>query len=320
MSDRSKPLDALRGVAISMVIARHYFGFGYGVLGVDLFFVLSGYLIGGILIDSRDEPSYFSTFYGRRVFRIMPLYLLLLAIVPPAHWGYYLVFAQAIPWLQSGFPLYEPTTVTWSLAIEEQFYLILPMLIYWLPRRWLIRVLWGGVLLAPVWRWGFWAYLPGPSFWYFLPGHLDDLFGGVLLACFMRGYCASRVLWCALACLPALCDVAFWQLVGPFPPPLSIFALLWCVLTWSAATTRRLVILHPLAWAGRRCYALYLFHIITIDLLIGRGYSRPAYLALPIVCVLAELSWRLIEAPLIGYAKRRFARANSGAVRLAVAV
>ncbi|MFZ2105839.1 MAG: acyltransferase family protein, partial [Roseiarcus sp.] len=102
MSDRSKPLDALRGVAISMVIARHYFGFGYGVLGVDLFFVLSGYLIGGILIDSRDEPSYFSTFYGRRVFRIMPLYLLLLAIVPPAHWGYYLVFAQAIPWLQSG--------------------------------------------------------------------------------------------------------------------------------------------------------------------------------------------------------------------------
>jgi peptidoglycan/LPS O-acetylase OafA/YrhL len=60
MSERSAPLDALRGLAISMVIARHYFGFRLGMFGVDLFFVLSGFLIGGILLDSREQPGYFS--------------------------------------------------------------------------------------------------------------------------------------------------------------------------------------------------------------------------------------------------------------------
>jgi peptidoglycan/LPS O-acetylase OafA/YrhL len=87
MSDRSEPLDALRGLAISLVIARHYFGFRYGMFGVDLFFVLSGFLIGGILLDSREQPGYFSSFYGRRAFRILPLYWLLLVIAQPAHWG-----------------------------------------------------------------------------------------------------------------------------------------------------------------------------------------------------------------------------------------
>jgi peptidoglycan/LPS O-acetylase OafA/YrhL len=209
MSDRSAPLDALRGLAISMVIARHYFGFMLGMFGVDLFFVLSGFLIGGILLDSREQPGYFSCFYGRRAFRILPLYWLLLVIAPPTHWGYYLFLTQAVPWLQFGYPKYEPTFVTWTLAIEEQFYLILQMLIYWLPRRWLIRVLWGGVLLAPVWRWLFHAYLPDLSWEFLLPGRLDELFGGVLLACFMSRYCRSGIAWGVLACVPPLCDVTY---------------------------------------------------------------------------------------------------------------
>src|SRR5262245_52627749 len=145
---RSEPLDAIRGLAISLVIACHYFDFDRGVAGVDLFFVLSGYLIGGMLLDSREQPAYFSSFYGRRAFRILPLYWLLLVIVPPAHWGYYLFFAQQIPWMQSGYPVHEPSFVTWSLAIEEQFCLILPGLIYWLPHRWLFRTLWW----PPCWR------------------------------------------------------------------------------------------------------------------------------------------------------------------------
>src|SRR4051794_1236891 len=99
---RSEPLDAVRGLAISIVVACHYFGFQFGVLGVDLFFVLSGYLIGGILLDTRDQPGYFRSFYGRRAFRILPLYWLLLVVAPPPNWGYYLFFAQAIPWVQHG--------------------------------------------------------------------------------------------------------------------------------------------------------------------------------------------------------------------------
>jgi peptidoglycan/LPS O-acetylase OafA/YrhL len=190
-SMRSEPLDALRGLAIALVIACHYFGLRLGLFGVDLFFVLSGFLIGSILLDNRDQPGYFSSFYTRRAFRILPLYWLLLAISPPPHWGYYLVFAQAIPWVQFGYPVHEPTFVTWSLAIEEQFYLILPALIRWLPQRWLVRALWCGVLLAPCWRWALIHYLPDSSWQMLLPGRLDELFGGVLIAHFTRGNCRS---------------------------------------------------------------------------------------------------------------------------------
>jgi peptidoglycan/LPS O-acetylase OafA/YrhL len=317
--DRSEPLDALRGLAISLVIARHYFGFAYGMFGVDLFFVLSGFLIGGILLDSRERTRYFSSFYGRRAFRILPLYWLLLVIALPAHLGYYLFFVQALPWLQFGYPQYEPTFITWTLAIEEQFYLILPMLVYWLPRRSLIRVLWGGVLLAPAWRWLFHAYLPDFSWEFLLPGRLDELFGGVLLACFMRGYCRSPIAWVTLACVPPLCDVAYGVAVGPFAF-LSIAALACCVIVWSGANIERSVMLRPLIWPGRRCYALYLFHLLIFDVFFDLGYPCSAFVALPIVCVLAEISWRTIEAPLIGYAKRRFARAEPGTIRIAGAV
>jgi peptidoglycan/LPS O-acetylase OafA/YrhL len=78
--------------------------------------------------------------------------------------------------------------------------------------------------------------------------------------------------------------------------------------------------LRPLIWPGRRCYALYLFHELVFDVFFDLGYPFSACVALPIVCVLAEISWHAIEAPLIGYAKRRFARADSGAFRLAGAV
>jgi peptidoglycan/LPS O-acetylase OafA/YrhL len=311
---RSEPLDAVRGLAISLVIACHYFDFDRGVVGVDLFFVLSGYLIGGILLDSREQPAYFSSFYGRRTFRILPLYWLLLVIAPPAHWGYYLFFAQQIPWMQSGYPIHEPTFVTWSLAIEEQFYLILPALIYWLPQRWLIRTLWGGVLLAPVWRWLFHAYLPDPSWQWLLPGRLDELFGGVLLACYMRGYCRSATAWGVLACVPPLCDLMYLVTTGPFSY-LSIIALACCVIVWSAANMERPVMLRPLIWPGRRCYALYLFHNFVADQIVASGLAYLPFLALPFlallaVCILAEISWRLIEAPLIDFAKRKFARAR----------
>ncbi|QOZ34349.1 acyltransferase [Bradyrhizobium sp. CCBAU 53421] len=321
-SDRSEPLDALRGLAISLVIARHYVGFGFGVFGVDLFFVLSGFLIGGILLDTRGQPGYFTSFYGRRAFRILPLYWLLLLAVPPSHAGYYLFFAQGIPWLQFGRPLDEPASITWSLAIEEQFYLILPVLIFWSPRRWLLRVLWSGVLLAPVFRWLLDGYLPANSWEYLLPGRLDALFGGVLLACLLRGYCRSPILWAALACLPPLFDAAYACFVG-FAPfnLLSPVALICCAAVWSGATTQQRVAARPLIWMGRRCYALYLFHIPVSDVFFGFGFgSYSSFIALPAVCVLAEVSWRAIESPLIGYARKRFARAKSGMIRVGSAV
>ena len=108
-------------------------------------------------------------------------------------------------------------------------------------------------------------------------------------------------------------------MVGPFAF-LSVAALICCVAVWSSAITKRPVMLRPLIWMGRRCYALYLFHIFVYGLFFELGHPFSAFVALLVVCVLAEISWRMIEAPLIGYAKGRFARAESSPLPIVGAV
>jgi peptidoglycan/LPS O-acetylase OafA/YrhL len=169
------PFDGLRGVAILMVIACHTrLGdsavpfdaatrslFGFGVHGVDLFFVLSGFLITGILLDGKGADGYFRTFYLRRTLRIFPLYYLYLALrllVAPAlaHRFHLTMTPLLTPQADGGFfwlyasnllPVIHPDTLIegglfhlWSLAIEEQFYLVWPLLVFLLPVRWLVRV------------------------------------------------------------------------------------------------------------------------------------------------------------------------------------
>jgi peptidoglycan/LPS O-acetylase OafA/YrhL len=157
-------LDGLRGVAVLLVLAFHFAhidGEGGAVerallgatrsgwAGVDLFFVLSGFLITGILLDARGGSGYFRSFYLRRVLRIFPLYyaylavlfLLLPALLPAVD-----VKAETQGWLWSylgnvlfaregGFQASPYTGHFWSLAVEEQFYLLWPFLVWLLPRR-----------------------------------------------------------------------------------------------------------------------------------------------------------------------------------------
>jgi peptidoglycan/LPS O-acetylase OafA/YrhL len=160
-------LDGVRGLAILMVLLFHFVGqttatnrfesavngvLSYGLLGVDLFFVLSGFLITGILYDSRSSPGYFRGFYMRRVLRIFPLYYAVLAIVffvvplVPALRGSEIAGLrdrQAWAWLygvnvylaiQGGWVL-SYIEHFWSLAVEEHFYLFWPLLVWWLARR-----------------------------------------------------------------------------------------------------------------------------------------------------------------------------------------
>ncbi|HEX3770832.1 MAG TPA: acyltransferase, partial [Polyangiaceae bacterium] len=185
---RIPEVDGLRGLAIVLVMLWHYVAIvvepprhsvaAYAVSslrlawsGVDLFFVLSGFLIGGILIDERTSPRYLANFYRRRFFRIVPLYALVCGLFWAAvllggakrygvagHW----LFGDPLPWYS--FPLFVqnafiairgtfdpmPTGVTWSLAIEEQFYLTLPLLVRHLSRRRLVQVLATAALAAPV--------------------------------------------------------------------------------------------------------------------------------------------------------------------------
>lgn len=132
--------------------------------GLDLFFVLSGFLIGGILLDARSSPNYFKTFYIRRAYRILPLYGIITArfFVSRLHfaqsgpllpltipWFAYVTLTQNlwIAWLGSWGP--AAMTVTWSLAVEEQFYLTAPVLIRKLKERTLVVALITVILVAP---------------------------------------------------------------------------------------------------------------------------------------------------------------------------
>lgn len=209
-----KSLDGLRSIAIILVIVWHYFNnqinpnlFGgfmshmklltfWTWSGVDLFFVLSGFLIGRILINHRSSPRYFQTFYMRRVFRIFPAYyFILLAFVMMI----YFQLDDVLPWLTSApLPLYSYFLyiqnffminegfgahwlgITWSLAIEEQFYLLLPLLIYSISPKFRPYMLILGIVMAPILR----SISSDMSAYVLLPMRMDSLLLGVLIAHF----------------------------------------------------------------------------------------------------------------------------------------
>jgi peptidoglycan/LPS O-acetylase OafA/YrhL len=172
-------LDGLRAIAFLMVFCVHYIYMPWGWAGVDVFFVLSGFLITGILFDSLDDPHRVRNFYMRRTLRIFPLYYgLMLLLLPfsygqlswswlvwPAYLGNYARF-----WGHYAFdsPLYnlanlQPTAKIaihgthqarlflghfWSLCVEEQFYLIWPWIVFWIRDR--RKLLWICAVIIPI--------------------------------------------------------------------------------------------------------------------------------------------------------------------------
>lgn len=170
-------LDGLRGIAILIVLLGHVlvFHFGLGItflgplppIGVDLFFVLSGFLITRILLESRHQVHYFRNFYARRALRIWPLYFVALAVIftvtnhriaqltfdqNRVHWPVFVVYVQNLAYRQASQMGPLALAVTWSLAVEEQFYTIWPMLVRWLSVRGLTITLLIIVAIAPLAR------------------------------------------------------------------------------------------------------------------------------------------------------------------------
>lgn len=221
-SSRHLPvLDGLRGLAILGVLACHFvrvppagggptlefiaLGASAGWLGVDLFFVLSGFLITGILVDSKNHPRYFRNFYMRRVLRIFPLYyayiLGMLALVL-AHraWAGPLPassqFLRDVPWalpyltnvqmaLHNG-NVSTPLNHFWSLCIEEQFYLLWPALVWTASRRQLAVICAGLVAVAAFLRQELVSAGHIEAAFNLMPCRSDSLATGSMLALAMR--------------------------------------------------------------------------------------------------------------------------------------
>jgi peptidoglycan/LPS O-acetylase OafA/YrhL len=174
-------LDGLRGLAILLVVFYHNFDFIsysiFGWIGVDLFFVLSGYLITTILLNSLQSPGYLQNFFAKRILRIFPLYylclIIFLVILPSAgiykkelefytdnqawYWFYLQNWLLSFRFPKTGNLLNH----FWSLAVEEQFYLIWPFIILWLrkPKKLMtfifIVILLLLIVRSTVWMWHF---------------------------------------------------------------------------------------------------------------------------------------------------------------------
>ncbi|HZL29067.1 MAG TPA: acyltransferase [Acidobacteriaceae bacterium] len=187
---RITQLDGLRALAVSAVVICHRGWFEFGGYGVDVFFVLSGYLITGILLNGKGEPGLFAHFYRRRIQRIFPSYFLCLfwvALFAWSHWGHviawYVLFAGNVEVALHTASRHGPWGVYWSLAVEEHFYFLWPFLVLRLSRRALARCLVLIVVLSPLARALGQHFVSDPWIIYYLtPFRLDGLALGSLLA------------------------------------------------------------------------------------------------------------------------------------------
>ena len=297
-------LDGLRGIAILLVMLHHfwptsgllatYSSVGHlGWIGVDLFFVISGFFITGILLDTIEDRGYYRNFYARRSLRIFPLYYLFLIaifVIPwllpggrhfeqviraqsgPAAWyfAYLGNFREAIVGKEPAYFL----APLWSLSIEEHFYLAFPFIVQKLSRERLKQLLWSLIFIAPVIRLVMMFVAPSNERIQYLatPCRVDVIAMGCLLALTLRqrtstpncdkvgrialamiAVCAAAFLLGGLDRTKSFCRVAGYSLVD------VTFALivLWAILG-RGRTSVRWLRSRPLIGIGKMCYGTYL--------------------------------------------------------------
>jgi len=367
-------LDGLRGLAILLVMQYHFWGlafgltgwkptlaidryakklFGTGWSGVDLFFVLSGFLITSILYDAKRSGFYFRNFYARRFLRIFPLYYAFLAIallilpnfdrlVGPGqfealrdsqlwYWTYTVNIGSSIHQLQANAPLVY--SQFWSLAVEEQFYLLWPLLILVFSRRTMMALCGALIIGALALRIIFvqpisssFATLAAP--YNLLPSRVDTLALGALLALALRGgydllqyrkhalavgAASAAVLAALFIAQGGLSALDQWvQTIG-----LSAFAFLYASLLLLVLTSlpgsplHRIFTHFTLRSLGRYSYAIYVFHLLVafqVSAQINRseqmrtvlGSQIPWNILFSVICstisiAAAWLSWHLVE-------------------------
>lgn len=359
LSARRVPaLDGLRGLAILLVFLYHLALFSgwqatapldralsglmlHGWIGVDLFFVLSGFLITGILLDSRGEPGWLRRFYLRRIFRIVPAYyaalvvqLVVLAIAGEpgrARIGWTATWLTNHLLSREGWDALVTTLHHfWSLAVEEQYYILWPLLVGLIAVR---RLRWLALLLivaACVSRVVLVQRGALVGSYVLLPARMDGLAVGGLLAMMVRGGTGAAGTARSLR-LPALFAALLLVLLAawrgrlaygdPFMLALGLSALalvagavmLYAMGRDLAGRGPRWLESGPLPLLGKYSYALYLWHQPVILWLAGAGIGAallppilgsrlPGVLLAGLIAgavslALARLSWRLLEQP-----------------------
>jgi peptidoglycan/LPS O-acetylase OafA/YrhL len=267
----------------------------HGVEGVDLFFVLSGFLISRNLADARTSPRYFRTFYLRRAFRIFPLYVLTLtgytvAMYFGAHTGR--LFENPLPlwtywtYLQNfamaGAGTYGAVwmAASWSLAVEEQFYCTLPAIVKRISDRTLMRVA-GLSIFAAIGLRALLQYakaLPGVAAHVLLPARVDSLAVGIVVMLLLRNHSHEMRQHMSLVRLAGISAGVFWFLFPALPPGISVrlafldsgvcsvtFGLLLLnLLVAPEGAMARMLSMEPLRLLGNMAYSTYLFHPILL--------------------------------------------------------
>ncbi len=306
---RMPELDTLRGIAILLVLGFHALSLSPypttavhgaarwflraaagGWIGVNLFFVLSGFLITGILLETRSQPDYYRRFYWRRALRILPAYYLILVVLAVlarsgvvdrrASWPFLGLSFIYLANVTELFGIPAQYAVLWSLAVEEHFYLFWPAIIRRLSRRALTALALGIILLCPLLRaFCYWRrYNYGAGYTWLVA---DGLACGALLAVMARGALASRRKMMRFSCLAMLSALVLLAVGWPLGIYLSrtlagaalrltflnVFftGLLAATLAVGSSRFSGLVQVSFFRFFGEISYGLYLVHMLVFD-------------------------------------------------------
>jgi peptidoglycan/LPS O-acetylase OafA/YrhL len=349
-----KALDGVRGLAIVLVLLHHFAmeRFGGGFIGVDLFFVLSGFLITSLLLEEWRETGSvgLGAFYARRALRLLPaLVVVLLAMVAVSAWteapkeaaamrtSALMTFLYSANWFLAfgAYPRHE-LSPTWSLSVEEQFYIVWPLLLTGMLRMgWSRRSMTGLVLALLLASAGLRALLwkttgSFPRVLFGTDTHADGLLGGALAAMVLhwsgaprsevavkalRGTSVLVVVFLGIfACLGWPAD-PYMPLGGHLALNLAAVALIVGLVSSPGVPVQGLFEVAPLRWLGRVSYGVYLWHMAAPWILGRLGVSLPGpfwAVSIGVSVAAAAVSFYALEQPALRL-KRRFERVGAKA-------
>lgn len=350
-------LDVLRGLAICFVVFYHNFGslsfFRFGWMGVDLFFVLSGYLITDLLLKSRENKFFFRNFYIRRILRIFPLYYLVLLLFftlapiifsqqgPGTTFSYYndnktYFWTYFQNWLlvEKGAPPVPFMAHFWSLAVEEQFYMLWPVIVFFVkPNSRLKKVILVLIGVSVVTRIVTWAQFPHEVETYYCNtiARMDSLLMGSLLAVHLRegkSISKSAINISILAFVALITaslvifgnvrqDNALFPTIGYTVSAAFFAGMLYVLLKNEARLLGWVKRLRALSFIGKISYGIYIFHMpvyLVLSTQLHQLFTDKFHpdinvalfisvLSVVITLMVSSVSFYLIEKPILNLKK-----------------